>query len=125
MSDPVLTFVLLASFLAAAILVRFFGTLDTSFWSVATTPLVTGLIAGIAIRFFEGSSMRAIITGLLLTVATLYVRLTGLESEPVDGMLLGAVSGAAASLPLILGRTSAPIALAECLLTGAVAGFGI
>jgi hypothetical protein len=125
MSDPVLSLVLLASFVAAATAVRYFETLDSRFWPAAATPMIAGLIAGILIRFFEDSPLRAIVTGVLLTAATLYVRLTGLESEPVDGMLLGAVSGAAASLPVILGRSNGPLALAECVLAGAVAGYGI
>lgn len=125
MSDPVLALVLVAAFLAAAAIVRFFETLDSRFVPIAATPFVAGLIAGVIIRFFETSALRAILTGLVLTAVTLYVRLTGIESEPVDGMLLGGVSGAAASLPLILGRLNAPLAFAECLLAGSVAGFGI
>src|SRR4051812_38758434 len=116
MSDPVLALILIASFLVAAAGVRFFETLDSRFVAAAATPFVAGLIAGVVIRFFETSAVRAILTGLVLTAVTLYVRLTGIESEPVDGMLLGAVSGVAASLPLILGRVSAPLAYAECLL---------
>jgi hypothetical protein len=125
MSDPVLALVLIASFLVAAAAVRFFETLDSRFVPVAATPFVAGLVAGIVIRFFEESAVRAIVTGVVLTAVTLYVRLTGIESEPVDGMLLGAVSGVTAALPLILGRVNAPLALAECLLAGSVAGFGI
>ncbi|MGZ4778540.1 MAG: hypothetical protein ACXV5L_05040 [Thermoanaerobaculia bacterium] len=125
MSDPVLTLVLLATFLAAAAAVRFFETLDSRFSAVATTPFIAGFVAGATSRFFDESPMRVVVIGVMLTVATLYVRLTGIESEPVDGMVLGAVSGAAASLPLILGRTNGMLSLAECLMAGAVAGFGI
>jgi hypothetical protein len=125
MSDPVLTLVLLAIFLAAAASVRFFETLDSKFSSAAATPFIAGFVAGATIRFFDESPLRVIVIGVVLTAATLYVRLTGVESEPVDGMLLGAVSGAAASLPVILGRTNGMLAFAECLLAGAVAGFGI
>jgi hypothetical protein len=125
MSDQVLALVLVASFLVAAAAVRFFETLDSRFVAAAATPFIAGLIAGVVIRFFEASALRAIVTGAVLTAVTLYVRLTGIESEPVDGMLLGGVSGAAAALPLILGRVNAPLALSECLLAGSVAGFGI
>ena len=111
MSDPVLALILIASFLVAAAAVRFFETLDSRFVPAAATPFIAGLVAGVVIRFFETSAARAI--------------LTGIESEPVDGMLLGGVSGVAAALPLILGRVDAPLALAECLLAGSVAGFGI
>jgi len=125
MSDPVLALILIVSFLAAAAAVRFFETLDSRFVPVAATPFVAGIIAGVAIRFFETSAWRAVVTGLVLTAVTLYVRLTGVESEPVDGMLLGGVSGVAAALPLVLSRANAPLAFAECLLAGSVAGFGI
>ncbi|MGZ7032013.1 MAG: hypothetical protein ACXVIJ_08575 [Thermoanaerobaculia bacterium] len=125
MSDPVLTLVLLATFLATAAAVRFFETLDSRFSAVATTPFIAGFVAGATSRFFDESPLRVVVIGVMLTVATLYVRLTGIESEPVDGMVLGAVSGAAASLPLILGRTNGMLSLAECLMAGAVAGFGI
>ena len=125
MSDPVLSLVLIASFLAAAATVRFFETLDTRFVPAAATPFIAGLIAGVVIRFVEDSPLRGILTGVFLTAATLYVRLIGIESEPVDGMLLGSVSGAAAALPLVLSRANAPVAVAECLLAGAVAGYGI
>ena len=58
--------------------------------------------------------------GILLTVAAVYARHTGRESEAVDGMLIGAAMGAVAALPLMSPRVAA-----SAILTGAVAGYGI
>jgi hypothetical protein len=61
---------------------------------------------------------------MVLTLTALYVRLTGRESEPIDGMLLGAGSGSAAALALVMQSETELRTLAECLLAGAVAGYG-
>src|SRR5205823_4020639 len=82
-TDEVLAIVLLLAFLAAMAAVRFFKTLDGGFWRAAGTPIAAGLIAGLAIAYIP--LPRFIITGILITLASLYVRLTGEESEPTDG----------------------------------------
>jgi hypothetical protein len=69
--------------------------------------------------------MHFAITGFVLTAAALYARLTGDESEPSEGMLLGAAMGAAASIPSILNDGNELRVFAECVLAGAVAGFGV
>src|SRR5436190_11312213 len=99
MTDPVFAFVLIISELAAVVAVRFFKTLESELdpW---TTPLLAGLAAGVLLRLIGTSAPFAI--ALVLTAAALYVRLTGGESEPVDGMLLGAASGAAAAIALVI-----------------------
>lgn len=121
MTDSVLTLVLLFSFIAVVALVRFFKTLDPDFWRAARTPFIAGLVAGVILRFADG----AVATGLVLTAAALYVRLTGDESEPTDGMMVGSVMGAAAALPLLFGGGDELLHLAETILSGAVAGYGI
>jgi hypothetical protein len=127
MTDSVLTIVLIVSFVAAAALVRWFKTLDGGFLQSAQTPAIAGLIAGAIIAAIARltASDPAIVIGVVLTVAALYVRLTGEESEPAEGMLMGAVIGAAAAVPVIFFADDDAIHLAECLLAGAVAGFGI
>lgn len=115
MTGPVLTLILIATLFASVAAVRFFRTLDALFWRDAATPIVTGLIAG-AFFFFVSDHYAAI--GIVLTLAALYVRLTGRESEPGDGMLLGALTGAAAAL-FNLDR------FAECVLAGAISGYGV
>jgi hypothetical protein len=123
-TDDVLTFVLIAAFLAVMAAVRFFKTLDAGFARAAKTPLLAGLLAGVLIAFLP--LPRFIVEGVLITLAALYVRLTGDESEPSDGMILGSLLGAAAALPMVLiDGDIAIMALAECLLAGAVAGYGI
>jgi hypothetical protein len=124
MSDPVLAFVILAAFLPVAAGARFFRTLDANIWRAARTSLLTGIAAGALIAFVAARHEVPAI-GIVLTIASLYVRLTGEESDSVDGMLLGACTGAAAALPLILFRGGSLRAVSECMLAGAVAGFGI
>jgi hypothetical protein len=122
MSDAVLSLVLIAVLAAAVAAVRFFRTLDAGFWQDAGTPLAAGLIAGL---FFSFVTDHYAAIGVVLTVAALYVRLTGRESEPSDGMLLGALTGAAAALPLAFRSGDECIRFAECIAAGAVSGFGI
>ena len=124
MSDPVLTFVLLAIALLALATAHFFRTLDAALFRLWRTPVVAGVVIGIVVIWGE-RPLRIIVTGVLMTAAALYVRLTGEESEPVDGMLLGACCGAAAALVLAFTRADALRSASECLLASAVAGFGI
>ncbi|HEX6179016.1 MAG TPA: hypothetical protein VF057_11700 [Thermoanaerobaculia bacterium] len=126
MSDPVLALVVIASFFVASILVRYFRTLDPDFWEAARNPLIGGAVVGVLVRFSGLAAFtQAALIAVLLTIAALYTRLTGSESEPTDGMLLGALSGATASLPLLVNGDTVLREFAECVLAGAVAGFGI
>jgi hypothetical protein len=130
MTAQVLTLILIATLFAAVAAVRFFRTLDAIFWRDAATPVVAGLIVGVLLFVLDsghvGQPLRlsgqperlSYVSGVLLTLAALYVRLTGRESEPGDGMLLGALTGAAAAL-FKLDRFS------ECVLAGAIAGYGV
>ena len=127
MSDPVLALILIVAFTAVVAITRYVKTLEGDFWAAARIPIIAGVVAGILIRLINGSSPRVhmIAVGVVLTIDALYVRLTGEESEASDGMLLGALSGAAASLPLIVNGDAELRAFSECVLAGAVAGFGI
>ncbi|HEX8619575.1 MAG TPA: hypothetical protein VF911_18490 [Thermoanaerobaculia bacterium] len=124
MSDPVLALILIVSFFAVVTAASFFKRLDAGLWSDAGVPIVAGVICGVLILFAEFVP-RFVATGVMLTLAALYVRLTGSESEPTDGMTLGAVTGAAAAVPLVLTGEGELLRLAECILAGAIAGFGI
>ena len=85
-------------------------------------PLIAGAIAGVIANFLS----QPLTVGIVLTLAALYVRLTGRESEPTDGMMLGAVTGGAAAAPLaVLDSDRALVHVASCVLAGAVAGYGI
>ena len=126
MSEPVLALILILSFFLAIALVRFFKTLDTDFWRAAATPVIAGAIAGVLIRFLEfATTFRPALVGLIVTLAALYARLTGEESEPADGMLLGAASGAAAAIPLVINTDWELQAFSMCVIAGAIAGYGI
>lgn len=127
MSDPVLALVVIATFFAVTVLARYFRTLDPDFWEAARNPLIGGAIAGVLVRLagLEGGLLQAVLIASLLTIAALYARLTGSESEPTDGMLLGSLSGAAASVPLVLTGDAPLRSVSACILAGAVAGFGI
>ena len=122
MSDPVLSLVLVLSFFGVLAVASWFKTLDAALWREARAPLVVGAVAGVLLHFFDN----AVAIGVTLTLAALYIRLTGRESEPSDGMILGAMTGGAAALPLvILNSDVALLRFASCVLAGAVAGYGI
>lgn len=124
MSDPILGLILIASFFAAVAAVAYFKNLDNDFTRDIRIPTFAGAAAGVLIRFatFAPSFF---VTGIVLTLVALYVRLMGRESEPADGMTLGAITGAAAAIPLALTTDDALRRFAECVLAGAVAGYGI
>ncbi|PYQ60712.1 MAG: hypothetical protein DMF58_07245 [Acidobacteria bacterium] len=122
MTDPVLALVLIVCAFFALPAIRFFKTLDSNVWDVWHTPIAAGLAGGILLRIIGVASPVSI--AIVLTLAALYVRLTGRESEPFDGMLLGAASGAAAALALVIQSETECRTLAECLVAGAVAGYG-
>lgn len=123
MTDPVIALLITFCFLIVLAAVRFFKTLDADLAGAWQTPLLAGIVSGVVLRIANTSHPVAV--GVLLTAAALYVRLTGDESEPIDGMILGACSGAAAAVPLII-RSDVPCReVAECILAGALAGYGI
>lgn len=121
MTDPVLAFVLIAAFLAALAAAAYFKNLDNALGREARNPLIAGVIAGALIWFFDNPPA----IGIILTLVALYVRLTGSESEPSDGMILGAMTGAAAAVPLAFRGQHELLRFAQCVLAGAVAGYGI
>lgn len=122
MADPVLAFLLAAVFFLAITAASWFRTLDAALWREARVPLIAGTIAGAVLHFVAN----AIAIGVILTLAALYVRLTGRESEPTDGMILGAMTGGAAAVPLmVMDGDRALLHLSSCILAGAVAGYGI
>jgi len=118
MSDSLFTLIALAAFLMALALVHFFKTLDADLWHAWRNPVAAGVVIGIALRLVHVAHPVAF--GILLTIAAVYARHTGRESEAVDGMLIGAAMGAVAALPLLSPRVGA-----SAILTGAVAGYGI
>jgi hypothetical protein len=120
-TDPVLALVLIVAAVAAVMTVRFFKTLDSDL-DVWMTPILAGVASGVILRLLGTSAPFAI--AIVLTLAALYVRLTGRESEPIDGMLLGTASGAAAAIALVIHSETECRTLAECLLAGAVTGYG-
>jgi len=121
MTDPVLAFVLIASFLAALAAAAYFKNLDSAHGRDARNPLIAGLIAGALLWFVDNPFA----IGIVLTLVALYVRLTGSESEPSDGMILGAMTGAAAAAPFALRGEHELLRFAQCVVAGAVAGYGI
>lgn len=121
MTDSVLAIVLIVGFVPVAALVRWFKTLDSDFSRVAATPVMTGLACGVLLRFVD----HAVAVGILMTLAALYVRLNGEESEPSDGMLMGGVIGAAASVASLFGAGDECLHFARNVLAGSVAGYGI
>lgn len=124
MTEPVAALLTVLSFFIVLAVARFFKTLDGDILRAWDPPVVAGVVSGLALRLSHISN--PVVIGIVITAAALYVRLTGRESEPVDGMILGACTGAAATLPLIIIRGSTPcLEVAECLLAGAVAGYGV
>ena len=126
MTDPVLTLVLIAALMAGAVVVRYFRTLESDFWGPARNPIVSGVVGGVLVRVAGlERALQIVSIAVVLTLAALYSRLTGDESEPADGMLLGALSGAAASAALALDGRDPLLTFSACVLAGAVAGYGI
>jgi len=122
MTDPVLALILVASFFLLLTLASWFKTLDSMLWREARVPLTLGVFCGIVLRFLEGP----VAIGVLLTLAALYTRLTGRESEPADGMALGAMTGGAAAVPLVIDDAPGTLLrFSACIVAGAVAGYGI
>jgi hypothetical protein len=119
-TDPALALVLIVGVFAALMAVRFFKTLEAQqSWM---TPILAGIASGVILKLVGTAAPFAI--AIVLTLAALYIRLTGRESEPIDGMLLGAASGAAAAIVLVIHGDIELRTLAECLLAGAVTGYG-
>lgn len=122
MSDPVLSFILVVAFCLVLAGASWFKTLDATLFREMQMPVIAGLLCGVVIHFFANAA----VIGVILTLAALYVRLTGRESEPSDGMTLGAATGAAAAVPLvILDGDRALLLFSSCVLAGAMAGYGI
>jgi hypothetical protein len=125
MTDPILALVVIACFFAVVPAASYFKTLDPRLGQDARIPMIAGVVAG-ALISFSGIVAAPLAIGIILTIVALYVRLTGRESEPSDGMTLGAMTGAAAALPLVfLEGTDELLRFAQCVLAGAVAGYGI
>src|SRR5216117_3880893 len=98
MTDTLFTLVALAAFLTLLALVHFFKTLDADLWHAWRNPVAAGIVIGIVLRLAHAA--HPIAFGVLLTIAAVYARHTGRESEAVDGMLVGAAMGAVAALPV-------------------------
>ena len=88
----------LIGFFAVTAAAYTFKTLDADFWHAWRTPVAAGIVAGVLLWFLP----HPIAIGVVLSAAALYVRLTGHQSEPIDGMLFGGVTGAAAAAVLVL-----------------------
>jgi len=128
MSDPVFTFVLIACYFAALAAARWFKTLDSDFVRAAATPSATGVACGLVILWLNDyldRPLRAALIGVLMTFGAVYIRHVGDESEPIDGMLLGAIAGGAAAIPLAFSGSNEPRLFAQCVSAASIAGFGI
>src|SRR5438477_9521644 len=128
MSDPVFTFALIACYFAALAAARWFKTLDSDFVRAAATPSATGVACGLVILWLNDyldRPLRAALIGALMTFGAVYIRHTGDESEPIDGMLLGAIAGGAAAIPLAFNGADEPRLFAQCAAAASIAGFGI
>src|SRR5207237_3299961 len=109
MTDPVLLLIVIAVFFIVTAGAHYFKTLAADVWHAWRTPLAAGLVAGVILWPFHAQE---IVAGIVLSAAALYVRLTGRESESIDGMLLGGCSGAAAAAVLIWRPGIAPVVIA-------------
>src|SRR5436309_5299149 len=123
MSDPVLCIVVYAVFLAAMAAAHFFKTLDNDLGTAWRTALAMGV--AVAFVLFLIRALYPIAGGIALTLAALYVRHTGRETEAIDGMIVGSVMGATAALPFVMTSIHAPAVIAALMLAGGVAGYGI
>src|SRR2546430_2155401 len=88
----------LTSFIPAA--ASFFKTLDNDCGTAWRTAFTVGL--AVAFLLFLVRALYPVAGGIALTLAALYVRHTGRETEAVDGMIVGSVIGATAALPFVM-----------------------
>jgi len=123
MSDPVLCIVVYAIFLAAMAAAHFFKTLDNDLGTAWRTAFAVGL--AVAVLLFLVRALYPVVGGIALTLAALYVRHTGQETEAVDGMIVGSVMGATAAVPFVMTSVHAASIIAAMMLAGGVAGYGI
>ncbi|HSY47535.1 MAG TPA: hypothetical protein VLC46_01865 [Thermoanaerobaculia bacterium] len=123
MSDPVLCIVVYAVFLAAMAAAHFFKTLDNDLGTAWRTALAVGL--AVSLVLFLVRALYPVVGGITLTLAALYVRHTGRETEAVDGMIVGSVMGATAAIPFVMTSVHEAAMIASLMLAGAVAGYGI
>jgi hypothetical protein len=114
-SDQILVFVLIPSLFAAVGLARWFRTLDRDFVRAAATPAAAGIVCA-AVLFFVKNP---IVIGVLMTIAAIYVRHIGDESDAINGMLLGALIGGTAA------AGEGPHLYTQCVIASAIAGYGI
>jgi hypothetical protein len=126
MSDPLLALVLSISFLAILTAASHFRTLDLRLWRESRNPLLGGFGAAIVIALtgLEGIG-RAAVIGVVFTFCALYIRLTGRESEPADGLAVVSLSGGAAALLLVVAGFGDLTLFAQCILASAAAGYGV
>jgi hypothetical protein len=123
MTDPVLCIVVYAVFLAAMAAAHFFKTLDNDLGTAWRTAFAAGLV--IAVLLLVVRALYPAVGSIALTLAALYVRHTGRETEAVDGMIVGSVMGATAAVPFVLTSIHAASIIAALMLAGGVAGYGI
>jgi hypothetical protein len=123
MSDPVLCIVVYAVFLAAMAAAHFFKTLDNDIGTAWRTALAIGV--AVAVLLFLVRALYPVVGGIALTLAALYVRHTGQETEAIEGMIVGSVMGATAAIPFVMTSVHAAAIIAALMLAGAVAGYGI
>src|SRR3954449_7263357 len=123
MSDPVLCIVVYVVFLAAMAAAHFFKTLDNDLGTRWSTAFAAGVV--VAVLLFLVRALYPVVGGIALTLAALYVRHTGRETEAVDGMIVGSVMGATATIPFVMTSIHEAGIIASLMLAGAVAGYGI
>ena len=123
MSDPVLCIVVYAVFLAAMSAAHFFKTLDHDLGTAWGTAVAMGV--AVAVVLFLVRDLYQVVGGIALTLAALYVRHTGRETEAVDGMIVGSVMGATAAIPFVMTSVHEAGIIASLMLAGAMAGYGI
>lgn len=125
MSDPLLAIVLIPLFLSILAAASWFKTLDSALVREGHVPLLAGIAIGLLLRFLDRPPLPfPVLAGLLFTAAALYVRHTGQESEPIAGMMLGALTGAGTAALFAL-NADALIRFAQYVPAAAVAGYGI
>ncbi|MEA2336628.1 MAG: hypothetical protein QOE82_635 [Thermoanaerobaculia bacterium] len=123
MSDPVLCIVVYAVFLAAMAAAHYFKTLDNDLGTAWRTAIAVGL--AVAVLLFLVRALYPVVGGIALTLAALYVRHTGHETEAIDGMIVGSAMGATAAMPFVMTSVHEASIIASLMLAGAVAGYGI
>jgi hypothetical protein len=124
--SPLPVLAILAISMLLLLLADLFKNIEPDWRSSMVAPAVCGLIAGaltLAARRAVADLAAVLLAGLVLTLIAAYLQRIGLHSEPIEGLMAGAVTGTSAALIAVpLTDRSPSLEAAGLVLGGSIAG---